>query len=253
MIKRPNNATMAAGLAAAAMFLSILQTSAASAQVVPVPPSPGMEDRGGKFSGLTSKGFDPARDTEFSLDRYDQLLTYSRCAASVSGPALARALQAPPMTSGEGQVLVLFDRMNACGSTGGTRILSLVRGSLAEAVYRVRGGDLPRRVAAGSAELKSFLDGETAWGSKRAANDQSMARATACLAATQPAVVTRIFAAEHGSSLESSLMDALFRASPDCAGSSRPSNLSRSFLRAFLAEGLYRFALYRAGSAAAAK
>ena len=45
---------------------------------------------------------------------------------------------------------------------------------------------------------------------------------------------------------EAKQMDVLFHDAPTC-GRERPSNLSRSFLRAFIAESLYRYATFRAG------
>src|SRR3546814_19829057 len=80
-----------------------------------------------------------------------------------------------------------------------------------------------------------------------------MISATDCLVAQQPAIADRVLRSEHGSDAESSAMDSLFAYASKCAGPKRPEALSRSFLRAFVADSMYHYTKWSAQRESASK
>src|SRR3546814_12595524 len=77
--------------------------------------------------------------------------------------------------------------------------------------------------------------------------------ATDCLVAQQPAIADRVLRSEHGSDAVSSAMDSLFAYASKCAGPKRPEALSRSFLRAFVADSMYPYTKWSAQRESASK
>ncbi|WP_375399064.1 hypothetical protein [uncultured Sphingomonas sp.] len=191
--------------------------------------------------------FPPDRDTPDSIRRFGLLETFARCATQISGNAIAKALENKPMSSGERRLIELGDRLGGCGQSGAiTRILSLVRGTYAEALYLKRFKTAPEPAAVDSRKLEKFLENERDFSTLREPQDRSLALVAGCLVALQPAVAQNIFESRHGGAREEELMNTIFREAPTCAGETRPTLVSRAFMRAFLGEAAYRYAMFAA-------
>ena len=191
--------------------------------------------------------FQPERDTPRSFTSYNHMIDNGRCSAKIGRKLTAALLSEMPKSTAElSQYGQLDVRLASCRATGPTRIHSLQRGSLAEGmVYKM--AVAPTALAPDSPRYAAFITGERTFNSLREAADQPLIAATNCLAAQQPARALAVFASRHGSAAEASAMDALFAGAPGCAGGVRPANVSRSFLRAFLADSLQRLAVFSQG------
>jgi len=198
---------------------------------------------------------DPAKDTPASTRVYTQMLDYGTCVSGMGKNLVTKVLDAQPHSSGERQGFNdLRTRMSSCRSSQNSNILSLQRGSIAEGLYHKTENRLPVGWQMSQQGYDKFAAEETSFNSLRKDNDQQMIKATNCLAALAPIQAGHVLATKHGSDEESAAMDDLFRIAPSCAGPTRPANLSRSFLRAFLADSLYRVTVWankRADGAAA--
>ncbi|MES2337439.1 MAG: hypothetical protein V4537_05005 [Pseudomonadota bacterium] len=191
--------------------------------------------------------FRPDLDTRQSYFAYNQMLDYAKCTSGLGNKLVVEALAQQPFSAAEqAQFLQLDVRLRSCKRAGLTNIHSLRRGSLAEGLYhkaKVDPGTLPP-LSKDAPQYAAFMRPEATYNSLRDGPDQPMIAATNCLAAEQPVLADAVLATKHGTDAEAATMDKLFAAAPDCAGATRPSHISRSFLRAFLADSLRRYALF---------
>ena len=94
-----------------------------------------------------------------------------------------------------------------------------------------------------AARAQAFVAAEKAFQAERDQGDQVMAAVMSCMVADQPRQGAWRARDAHGTAEEATAMDAFFAARQKCgAGATRPSNLSRSFIRAFVADSAWRFA-----------
>lgn len=186
--------------------------------------------------------FDPTRDTVKSMQTYDHLLKYGNCLANISRSGAMKAMDTKPYSADERrQTMVLGERSTACTLGKIENIHSLVRGTIAEALYKKNVTAVPA-LADDPGRASSFVVAENLFNNEREQGDQVMIGATNCMVATSPAKAHAVLRSAHGSNEEAAAMDALFAAAPACAGRTRPAGLSRSFLRAFIADSAWRFA-----------
>lgn len=183
---------------------------------------------------------DPSRDTAESMKSYGKILAYGECLIA-AGESAENILTAKPTSRSErDKTGLLRQRVKTCSAKGVENIHSLIRGSLAEAMYRRQVRQLP---VVDAARAQAFVNAEKDFQSERDQGDQVMASVMSCMVATSPDKAHAILASEHGSTAEATAMDAFFAASQKCgAGATRPSNLSRSFIRAFVADSAWRYA-----------
>lgn len=200
----------------------------------------------------TSASVRPDIDTADSIRSYDNMLSFSRCAANIGRPLAEKALAQQPESASERRYIAqMQDRFASCRQTGLSNTLSLQRGSLAEGLYRkmMKSGLGYAGLQPTDPGYRSFTALESTRNSIRYDNDRIMAVAVDCLVAQQPGIVHDILISRHGSPQEASFVGALFPAAPACAGPVRPRNLSTSYLRAFLADSAYQYALFRSRGA----
>lgn len=192
----------------------------------------------------------PDMDTTQSVQAYERLLIFANCAARSSASTMTEALAAPPRSSAEdARFGRLQQRLAGCPSNP-IGILSLERGAFSEAMYRAMAPATidEKAIAATSADTMKFIEAEDTWNKLRETNDKAMIDATNCLVAVQPGLANRLMFTAHGSADETAALDELFAKAPDCAGATRPKNISKSFLRAFVADSTYRLSISDAGS-----
>ena len=182
----------------------------------------------------------PNRDTTESMESYGKLLKYADCLMG-NGQSAESILNTKPNSRSErNKTGLLRQRVKTCEAKGVENIHSLVRGALAEAMYVRQVKQLP---VVDAARAQAFIASEKAFHDERDKGDQVMATVINCMVATSPDKAHGVLAAKHGTAQESTAMDAFFAASQKCgAGASRPQNLSRSFIRAFLADAAWRYA-----------
>lgn len=189
----------------------------------------------------------PDRDTPQSLNSYSQMLEAARCTAKIGRKPSVNALNQQPNTAAERtQIRLIDERIFSCRGTALSRIASLQRGSLAEAVYKtspLEGADLAG-LQPGSPRYNDFLRVQRTFNGEMEADDRPMTLATTCLVAQRPGLADGVLRTRHGSAEEVRAMDSLFASAPGCAGAARPQGISRSFLRAFLADSLQRFGVF---------
>ena len=182
----------------------------------------------------------PNRDTAESMQSYANLLKHSDCLLVAGQTAEGILTDEPNSKSERTKTALLRQRVKTCDSKGLENIHSLVRGSLAEAMYLRQ---VPRAPAVDAARAQAFLNAEKAFHSSREKNDQVVANVVSCMVAASPTHAHAVLTAQHGTAAEDAAMNALFAAGQKCgAGSARPANLSRSFLRAFVADSAWRLA-----------
>ena len=182
----------------------------------------------------------PNRDTAASMKSYGKLLEHAECLMSRGHTAEGVLVDKPNSRSERSKTALLRERDRTCHMKGLENIHSLVRGSLAEAMY---GRHFPQMPAMNAARAQAFLNAERAFQAEREKNDQVMGTVMTCMVAVAPQQAHAVLATTHGTPQEASAMDAFFVASQKCgAGATRPSNLSRSFIRAFVADSAWRFA-----------
>ena len=184
--------------------------------------------------------FDPTSDTAQSMQAYVDLLNHSDCLIG-SGQSAEGVLTAQPNSRSErSKTALLRQRVKTCPTKGLGNVHSLVRGSLAEAMYKRQVRQLP---IVDAARAQAFINGEKSFQSERDQGDQVMAAVMSCMVAASPDKAHALLLTDHGSAAEVAAMDAFFAASQKCgAGATRPSNLSRSFIRAFVADSAWRYA-----------
>jgi len=182
---------------------------------------------------------DPSRDTAASIQSYGKLIEHSECLVSRGHRAEGVLVDKPNSRSERSKTGLLRDRDRTCAMKGLENIHSLVRGSLAEVMYRRH---FPQMPAMNVALAQAFINAEKAFQAEREKNDQVMGTVMTCMVAVAPQQAHAVLATKHGTPQEASAMDAFFVASQKCgAGATRPSNLSRSFIRAFVADSAWRF------------
>lgn len=219
---------LTAAVPAAAQYTGAQQPSSAGAAESYDPASKG------------SVKFDPTKDTAESMKGYVQLLKHSDCLIA-SGQSPEGVMTTKPNSRSErSKTALLRQRVKTCPTKGLGNVHSLVRGSLAEAMYKRQVRQVP---VVDAARAQAFVNGEKTFQSERDQGDQVMAAVMSCMVAASPDKAHALLLTEHGSAVEVTAMDAFFAASQKCgAGASRPSNLSRSFIRAFVADSAWRFA-----------
>lgn len=188
-----------------------------------------------------SSNFDPTRDTAVSMAEYAKLLKHADCLMS-SGASAEVVLTSTPNSKSERRATAsLRGGVETCPVKGLENIHSLVRGSLAEGLYRRQVSQAP--AAADPARAQAFVDSEKLFHSERDQGDQMMAGVMSCMVAASPQSAHSLLATQHGTAAEDTAMNAFFAAGQKCgAGASRPTNLSRSFIRAFVADSAWRYA-----------
>jgi len=184
--------------------------------------------------------YDPTKDTPDTMGAYQMALMTSGCIVRTNTKAVDDALTTQPLSRQEETRLKrAFSKGKGCGPAT-TSVLSLQRGMLAEASYlnlHPEQVPLPRNVD--TAMVDAYRKSERDWNNDRQQSDRILIDAANCLVATNPAIADLLARTEHGSADELKVMDALFNAAPQCAGS-RPTVVSRTFLRAFIMDALYR-------------
>ena len=197
----------------------------------------------GERSGAAARGavkFDPARDTAESMQGYVALVKHSECLLA-NGETVEGVLTTKPNSKSERtKTALLRERVKTCSPKGLANIHSLVRGSLAEAMYLRQFRQVP---VVDVARAQAFVNAEKDFQSEREKNDQVMGSVMSCMVAVSPDKAHALLSTQHGTTEEATAMDAFFAASQKCgAGASRPKNLSRSFIRAFVADSAWRVA-----------
>lgn len=221
-----------AGLAAA--------TPAAAQYGAPVGSAPNRGEMQDSSTAPGSGKLNPQRDTAESMKSYAKILAYGECLIATGESAEGILMAKPTSRSERSKTGLLRQRVKTCSAKGVENIHSLVRGSLAEAMYRRQVRSAP---VADAARAQAFVNAEKDFQSEREKGDQVMAGVMSCMVATSPGTAHAVLTSEHGSAAEAAAMDAFFAASQKCgAGASRPSNVSRSFIRAFVADSAWRFA-----------
>lgn len=199
--------------------------------------------KGGDTSAPAAQGrvkFDPTRDTAESMQGYVKLLKHSDCLVANGQSADGILTTKPNSRSERSKTALLRERVKTCSTKGLENVHSLVRGSLAEAMYMRQVRQVP---AVDAARAQAFVAAEKAFQSERDQGDQVMASVMSCMVATSPDKAHALLAAQHGTTEEATAMDVFFAAAQKCgAGATRPKNLSRSFIRAFVADSAWRFA-----------
>jgi hypothetical protein len=196
--------------------------------------------------GLDLAEMRPDRDTRRSIEIYNHMLHFSDCAVDSSSNRVADILGMQPNSTQEKSSLNRgISHFGGCGSDVMVNILTLERGALSEALYKSRAPEqiVPAKISATSQDSTGFLEHEQKWNDQRFSGDATMIDATNCLVAVQPAVANAVLNTRHGSDEEAAAMDKLFAGAPMCAGATRPDDISRSFLRAFIADSLYRLSV----------
>lgn len=237
-------------LAVAGLVTLCAPQGAFAQSYTPPPPPPAQGDYSSAAVNSAMLGaVRPDRDTPDGIRVYNQMIDYGRCASGLGKKSLS-AMFAAPANSGREQSTLkdIQERLQACSVKGSLpRTLSLQRGSIAEGLYRRAAKDGPGfdGWTAQDPKYAAFVADQKVYLASVPAEDQPTYGATDCLAALQPGLVDKVLRSAHGSAEEAALMDQTFAAAPTCAGATRPSTLSRSFLRAFLATSAYRVTLFR--------
>lgn len=184
--------------------------------------------------------FDPTRDTAESMKGYVGLIKHSDCLIANGQSAEGVLTSKPNSRSERSKTALLRGRVKTCSSKGLANIHSLVRGSLAEAMYMRQVRQAPTLDPSRS---QAFVAAEKIFQSDRDQGDQVMASVMSCMVAAAPDKAHALLASVHGSTEEATAMDVFFAAAQKCgAGATRPKNLSRSFIRAFVADSAWRLA-----------
>lgn len=184
--------------------------------------------------------FDPTRDTTESMQGYARLVKHGDCLIAAGQSAEGLLTTMPNSKAERRKTAKLRGAVDTCPAKGLENIHSLVRGSLAEAMYVARVRQAP---TVDAARGQAFVNAEKAFQAERDQGDQVMASVMSCMVAASPDKAHAVLIAQHGSNQEATAMDAFFAAAQKCgAGASRPSNLSRSFIRAFVADSAWRLA-----------
>lgn len=201
--------------------------------------SAGAADR---YDPTTKSGvkFDPTSDTADSMQGYVKLLNHSDCLVAAGQSPEGIMTTKPNSRSERSKTALLRQRVDTCSSKGLGNVHSLVRGSLAEAMYKRQVRQVP---VVDAARAQAFVNGEKAFQSDRDQGDQVMAAVMSCMVAAGPQAAHALLQTTHGTAAEDAAMNAFFAAGQSCgAGATRPSNLSRSFIRAFVADSAWRYA-----------
>jgi hypothetical protein len=210
-------------------------------------PQPATMARGDRYQPMIrTEIMRPDRDNPRSIEIYNHMIRFGGCAVSSSSSRVAEMLAMEPNSNGEKHDLGrLLSQFGGCGPSVMINILTLERGVLSEALYKAHAPStiVPEKITATSDDSTAFLDGEAKWNKMRFSSDKSMIDATNCLVAVQPGFADAVLRTRHGSTEEEGAMDKLFAEAPTCAGPARPKNVSRSFLRAFIADSLYRLSV----------
>ena len=226
-----------------ALAMCVGLTAAAPAAAQYGTPSQSSSPSYGERPGAAARDavkFDPTRDTPESMQGYVALAKHGECLIA-NGESVEGVLTTKPNSRSERtKTALLRERVKTCSPKGLANIHSLVRGSLAEAMYLRQFRQVP---VVDVARAQAFVNAEKDFQSEREKNDQVMATVMSCMVAVSPDKAHALLSTQHGTTEEAAAMDAFFAASQKCgAGASRPKNLSRSFIRAFVADSAWRFA-----------
>lgn len=232
--------------------LAIGWSGGALAQSVPAPQAStdqyrATPDFSGSVNSLRMRGMiRPDLDTPDGFRSYGAMLVTGKCLAGIGRKGFTEAFSNGLNTPAERQQLQLLrQRLATCIPANSPTVLSLIRGSVSESLYRKDVGAKEAQPLA-EPQIVAFEVAQRPRLATLDASDHGIAMVTDCLVARQPERARTILASEHGSRQESDAMDAMFAASPQCASAKRPSNVSRPFLRAFIANSAYRLERWQA-------
>lgn len=190
-------------------------------------------------------GFHPSQDTAESMGAFQRALTGSACIARTVGENVDKALGSKPMSRNEEPRLTrAFGKGKGCTKVP-TGILSLQRGLLSSGSY-LTSHEAPPTFPEHVDEslVQRFRVHERDWNEDRVPSDRILIDAANCLVVSDLELADALVRSEHGSAEEEAMMDRLFVENAQCAGPGRPPNVSRSFMRSFLSDALYRASVY---------
>lgn len=227
------------GIIVAAIVVGSLATAPLRAQGLPVPRPQVSRDQQ-DVRTYVNRNFDPARDNLEQFKTYDQQLRTARCMANSATGQVQKGLESQYRSSQEKDLFERQGRMEWCGPVL-VKITSLMRGTLAEGWYHKThpGNALP---TASVPQINALMASTGEWAKPMDAADRNLLIAMTCLAASDPITTAAILKTTSGSADEVAAMDRLFVNARECAGATRPAGISRPFLRAFIAQGLFRYA-----------
>ena len=191
----------------------------------------------------------PDRDTPQQFNAYSIMIDYGRCAAKIATPKLQGAMTEKASSAGERRLWADAAALSqSCKGSIFRPTYSLMRGSYAEGLYHASLVSAPSYGPLQPTDpgYVNFLAREKEHNTDLEVNDQVMSNATNCMVAMQPSVTDAVLSTKHGSAEEAKAMDVLFTTAPVCSGPKRQHKLSRSYLRAFIANTAYRYAMFRA-------
>ena len=190
----------------------------------------------------------PTRDTVKSIRTYQHLLTYGDCISRLGNNATKILAMKPFSKAERSETAVLRERAESCQLGQVENIHSLVRGALAEAMYHRTVKQAPGQKFDAS-RASAFVAANEAFNKDRDDADEIVIGATNCMVASNPDIAHAVLSSDHGSVAEAAAMDQLFSMAPGCAGPQRPTDLSKSFLRAFVADSAWQYARWIGGNA----
>lgn len=213
-------------------------------------PRPGTEQAALRAYSSTDLNTDVYRKTLERNDavetaQYAQMQAYGGCLTRIGKSYSTKMIDASPGSASERALYVgAQDRFKGCPMAKGNPPYYMMRGSLAEASYKsAHKGDASDLPVANEVLLKAFMTEQAPRLSETPDGLGAAAAAMTCLAATAPQTSHRIIVAKHGSDEEKALMDSIFKEAPGCSSGKPPEGVSRSMMRALLAQGLYRWSL----------
>lgn len=183
--------------------------------------------------------FLPGRDTGGSMAAYEAVTKVAECHRSVRASLIRRILETEPGSADEDRAFRRpFRQVPNCGGKL-TNVAEIQRGSWSEVMYLDEFEAAPAFPAKTAPEIAAFITAEEERNGGRAAFDKAMIGVADCLVAGDLPTADALLRSKHGGPEEAKLMDDLFKATPECAGAQRPQTVSRTFLRAFIADSLY--------------
>jgi hypothetical protein len=182
-------------------------------------------------------------DSPDGFRTYNQMLNAGRCYTGIGRSSAMKALDNGLNSKAERfEIAQLQMKLVACQTSGVPNTLSLVRGSISEGLYHRLAKDAPKfgELAATDPQYEVYMRQSAEKMAPLEASEIPLTKSADCLAVRQPRLTHDVLATKHGSAQEEQSMAQLFAAAPECAGASKPADLGRSFLRAFLANSAYR-------------
>ncbi|WP_265570533.1 hypothetical protein [Sphingomicrobium nitratireducens] len=185
--------------------------------------------------------FLPDRDSEKAFAHYRTYVEAARCVSTKQADAVEAALSHEPNSAaGKAAFEGLKDEASVCDAQDVLKS-GLRRGLLSEGAYLVAFPAAPALPSTVTADrLKAFRASEFDRNAGRTEGEKALIDVADCLVLSDLSLADRVARSNAGDEDEKALLDAMFVAAPYCAGEERPTDLSRSVLRAFLSEALYR-------------